>query len=148
MKRRGFLRVFVGTTVAFVSCTKLEAGTREQVPRYLPFKLPVGIANAADTELIAAAKSLNTFLGNDIDIVRAEANPLCCLWISQEHNPNPAIEGYLITIHPGGGEITATSRTQLLEAISQLRTVTRIDTNGVVEIPVGVITNFPVITTR
>ncbi|WP_417384099.1 hypothetical protein [Gimesia sp.] len=118
--------------------------TQEQAPTFTSWLWPVAIPADSSTEIKAAADQLAKTLRTPLGVVLSSQNPGCAFWLEVgSWKPNPSTPGYIILIQPGGGLIMATDVKQLQRAIDQLKQKTRIR-NGRTELPVGLITSYPI----
>lgn len=114
-------------------------------PAYTTWPWPVALPTDSSPEIKAAADRLAKSLDNPLATLQTDRNPVCALWLEvSSWKPNPSTPGYLILIQPGGGQIIASDLNQLERAIARLDQLKRIR-NGKTELPVGVITSYPLI---
>jgi len=78
-------------------------------------------------------------------VQESTTNPVCCIWLEINHyTPNPGSPGYTIINQPGGSIITASNIAQLRAAVERFKQSAR-QNNGHVEVPVGLMTSYPVV---
>lgn len=121
---------------------------QEQTPKnsatFTPWPWPVALPTNSSAEIKAAANQLAKTLRTPLGVVLSSQNPGCAFWLEVgSWKPNPSTPGYIILIQPGGGLIMATDLKQLQRAIDQLKQKTRVR-NGRTELPVGLITSYPI----
>jgi hypothetical protein len=108
-----------------------------------PFPI-VMLSEAKDDDLEGPAKEIARVLGIKA-IARAKSNPVCCVWVEISHwTPNPGAPGFFILNQPGGSIISASDLEQLTAAIARLKASVR-EHAGRIEVPMGLMTSYPVI---
>ena len=92
----------------------------------------------------AVAKEIAEALGNFASPMKT--NPTCCVWVELTGwAPNPGTTGYVIINQPGGSIINASDIDQLRAAMARIKKTLR--KNGdQIEVPIGLMTNYPVVT--
>ncbi|QDT79460.1 hypothetical protein Mal35_29180 [Gimesia maris] len=138
--------VFSLLAIAFVSITPVSG--QKHPPKnsatFTPWPWPVALPTNSSAEIKAAADLLAKSLNSPLGVHQSNQNPGCALWLEVgSWKPNPSTPGYIILIQSGGGLIMATDLKQLQRAIDQLKQKTRAR-NGRTELPVGVITSYPI----
>ncbi|PQO45363.1 hypothetical protein [Blastopirellula marina] len=127
----------------FLSCS--SNGADQTAPETTQWVLPVATSKA-NANLDAQLTRLKDVLQNKFEIQYHEnGNPGCALWVEVTgFKPNPGVGGYVIVIQPGGIVLTATDAEQLERAIERIKQVRQVKKDGVY-LPVGLLTNYPVI---
>lgn len=113
---------------------------------YVAWPWQVAVNQSSTPEVQAAASRLSKSLKSQWgSVYKTNKNPGCCLWIDVgTWTPNPGEPGYLIMIQPGGAILMATNTKQLNIAIDKLTKIKRVRGKNTL-LPMGVITNYPVI---
>jgi hypothetical protein len=94
----------------------------------------------------ALAKEVADAIGVQL-IIESATNPTCCVWLEiTGWTPNPGDAGWIIVNQGGGSIISASNIEQLRTAVSRFKKSIRKNDNHV-EVPVGLQTSYPVIST-
>lgn len=108
-----------------------------------PFPM-VMIPRTADDKLESLAKQVAAAIGVQT-VGRSDYNPVCCVWIQiVPWIPNPGTGGYLIINQSGGSIIQASDIDQMKEGVTRFKSSIRMN-DGKAEVPMGMLTNYPVI---
>ncbi|WP_417391759.1 hypothetical protein [Gimesia sp.] len=111
---------------------------------FTPWPWPVALPTDSSAEIKTAANQLAKTLNSPLGVHQTDQNPGCTLWLEVgSWKPNPSTPGYLILIQPGGGRIIASDVQQLQLAVDQLKQKKRVR-DGKTELPVGLITSYPI----
>lgn len=119
-------------------------------PEYVPFTLPVTVSEDLDKSVVAAADELRDLLnGIRVDPITAKGSMGCCLWIGSPQQCGAfgsiLCSGYLAIIDTNSATLFATGTQSYLDGIARLKQLVRKGENGHGMLPLGLITNFPVV---
>ncbi|HET6323559.1 MAG TPA: hypothetical protein VFG04_02570 [Planctomycetaceae bacterium] len=104
----------------------------------------VGVPTGASEAHKALAQQVAVLIGHP-PIVEQRTNPVCCIWIEiNGFTPNPGKAGYVIVNDAGGSIIAASDLEQLRAAVQRFKKSIR-SQDGKPEIPIGLLTNYPVV---
>ena len=111
-----------------------------------PYPL-VGVPTGASEAHKALAQQVAALIGHPL-IVEQRTNPVCCIWVEiNGFTPSPGKTGYVIVNDAGGSIITASDLEQLRAAVQRFKKSIR-SRDGKPEIPIGLLTNYPVLPTN
>ncbi|MCE9553055.1 MAG: hypothetical protein K8T91_06710 [Planctomycetes bacterium] len=136
----------VATLMLLASALSAAAAEAQPAAKEIDYIRPfpvVMIADRSNRPLKDAADDVAKAI--DVKLVgESKTNPVCCVWIEISNwAPNPGQAGYWIVNQPGGSLISASNAEQLKLAVERFKAAIR-QRNGHAEVPLGVLTNYPV----
>lgn len=105
-----------------------------------PFPV-IAIQKSAGKKVEDLASDLGKSLGISGTVMQVDQNPVCCIWIEIW---NAGTDGYMINNQQGGSVVLASNIKQLELAFEQLKKLAK-KTNGEIQIPIGLITNYEIV---
>ncbi len=137
----------LGAVLSAIAGAKEDADSSKAKTEYVCWGLPVACAKTGNARVAEISQKLQESLQPAIKLseISMKENPGCCLWLEIDPwRPNPSQDAYTIIIQPGGGRIMASDERQLEAAVQALLKASRRQ-EGQIELPIGLMTNYPVI---